>query len=172
MEHYYNFDFKLIYTEEVRKYRVDPDMTITQFIEDIKNRIHHDFEVNDDEDIEIVEAGQFNNINSRDPELAPALAHSNYSVRQIYPTNDKCFTAFYIRKKQRLVNYTNEERFYRKDEFILPEEELSPEKESQDLYKIDVDEIYDEVIRVLQEKKVNEEYDERYLDELVGEEYL
>lgn len=162
MEHYYNFDFKLIYTDQVRKYRVDPDMTITKFIEDIKNRIYHDFEVNDDEDIEIVEAGQFNNINGNAPELAPALTPSNYLVRQIYPKNDKCFIAFYIRKKTKLVNYTNSEKNYHKDEIILPKEEFSPEKYKPDSYKIDVDEIYDEIIRVLEETKVQKEYDEYY----------
>jgi hypothetical protein len=162
MEDYYNFDFKLIYTDQVRKYCVDPDMTMTKFIEDIKNRVQHDFEVNDDEDIEIVEAGQFNNINGNAPELAPALAPSNYLVRQIYPISDKSFIAFYIRKKPQLVNYTNSEKKYHKDEIIISEEELSHDSYKQDSYKIDVDEIYDEIIRVLEETKVQKEDDEYY----------
>lgn len=94
---YYNFTFKLAYTCQTKEYFVRPNQSIRQFIDDIKMRARGDFHLTDDEDIEIVEAGQYYNINGRDPELAPALQPSNVLLGEIYENNYKN-TAFYIRK--------------------------------------------------------------------------
>jgi hypothetical protein len=76
-------------------------MSITQFIDDIKMRARGDFHLTDSEHIEIVEAGQYDNVNGRDPELAPALEPSNVLLSEIYENTYKNVT-FYIRK---ITNY-------------------------------------------------------------------
>ncbi len=94
---YYYFDFKLVYTCQTKTYFVRPTMSITQFIDDIKMRARGDFCLTDNEDIEIVESGQYNNINGFSPELAPALQPSNVLLSEIYKNTYKTVT-FYIRK--------------------------------------------------------------------------
>jgi hypothetical protein len=94
---YYEFDFKLVYTCQTKKYFVRPNITLSQFIDDIKMRARGDFNLQITEDIEIVEAGQYYNINGRDPELAPALQPSNVLLSEIYENTYKNI-AFYIRK--------------------------------------------------------------------------
>jgi hypothetical protein len=100
---YYEFYFKLAYTCQTKFYLVNPDISIKNFIEDIKQRALIDFNAEPHEDIEIVEAGQSNNINGRDAELAPSLENSNDTVRQIYGGRYKT-TAFYIRKIPRVLS--------------------------------------------------------------------
>ena len=94
---YYEFDFKLVYTCQTKKYFVRPNVTLSQFIDDIKMRARGDFNLQITEDIEIVEAGQYHNIHGRDPELAPALQPSNVLLCEIYENTYKNI-AFYIRK--------------------------------------------------------------------------
>lgn len=94
---YYEFDFKLVYTCQTKKYFVRPNVTLSQFIDDIKMRARGDFNLQITEDIEIVEAGQYHNIHGRDPELAPALQSSNVLLSEIYEHTNKNI-AFYIRK--------------------------------------------------------------------------
>ena len=93
----YEFYFKLAYTCQTKYYTVNPNSKISEFINDIKIRAHEDFNINNDEDIEIVEAGNFDNINGRDAEMAPALQPSEYTLKDLYEHNYKN-TAFYIRK--------------------------------------------------------------------------
>ena len=100
---YYTFYFKLAYTCQTKIYFVRPTSTMSQFIDDIKLRARGDFNLNDDEDIEIIIAGQYHNVNGRDPELAPAIQPSNMLLSDFY-RNIHMNTSFYIRKISN--NYT------------------------------------------------------------------
>ena len=67
------------------------------FIREIRQRAPADFDLNCNEDIEIVEMGQFNNIYGHDAELAPALEESDRTLRELYGNRHKS-TSFYIGK--------------------------------------------------------------------------
>ena len=97
LNQYYTFYFKLAYTTENKIYFVRPNITIRQFIDDIKMKVRGDFNLKDNEDIEIIMAGQYYNVNGRDAELAPAIQPSNIRMSKFYRNNLKS-TAFYIRK--------------------------------------------------------------------------
>jgi hypothetical protein len=60
-------------------------------------RARGDFDLTDNEDIEIVIVGQYDNINGRDAELAPAIQSSNTLLSEFY-RNTLMNTSFYIRK--------------------------------------------------------------------------
>ena len=92
----YSFCFKVIYTCESMNYDIDLDMSISDFINIVKNKVCIDLNIANNYDIEIVEAGQFNNVNGRDAELAPALEISDTTIREKYGDNYKQI-AFYIR---------------------------------------------------------------------------
>lgn len=100
---YYTFYFKLAYTSQTKIYFVRPNITISQFIDDIKLRARGDFNLTDNEDIEIVITGQYDNVNGRDPELAPAIQPSNMLLSQFYQ-NTHMNTSFYIRKISNNIN--------------------------------------------------------------------
>ena len=100
---YYTFYFKLAYTCQTKIYFVRPNITISQFIDDIKMRARGDFDLTDNEDIEIVIVGQYDNINGRDAELAPALQPSNTLLSEFY-RNTLMNTSFYIRKIPNNIN--------------------------------------------------------------------
>jgi hypothetical protein len=97
LEETYQFRFKLVYTTNTKNYTFKSDLSIREFIREIRQRAPADFDLNCNEDIEIVEMGQFNNINGHDAELAPALEESDYTLRELYENRYK-FTSFYIRK--------------------------------------------------------------------------
>lgn len=95
---YYEFYFKEVYTVNFKYYRFDPEISINTFIEEVKLKARIDFHLRNDEDIVIIETGQFNNIVGRDAELAPALEPSNnITLREKYE-NRQNNTAFYIRR--------------------------------------------------------------------------
>jgi hypothetical protein len=79
-------------------------------------RARSDFDLTDNEDIEIIVAGQYENVNGRDAELAPALQPSNTLLSQFY-RNNHMNTSFYIRKIPNNININipvnneNENRF-------------------------------------------------------------
>ena len=98
----FRFTFKLAYTCQTKYYTVNPNSKISEFINDIKICVHEDFNINNAQDIEIVEAGNFDNINGRDAEMAPALQPSEYTLKDLYEHNYKN-TAFYIRKIQLVI---------------------------------------------------------------------
>jgi hypothetical protein len=75
-------------------------MSIENFINYVKDKIRVDFDIDNNYDIEIVKAGNPDNINGHDAELAPALEATNYTILQTYGDNYKQ-TAFYIRKINR-----------------------------------------------------------------------
>ena len=95
----HSFYFKTVYTCQTINYDIDLDMSITEFINYVKRKIRVDFDIDNNYSIEIVEAGQFNNENGRDAELAPALEYSNISIREKF--NNYKQTAFYIRPVMR-----------------------------------------------------------------------
>ena len=104
---YYEFYFKLAYTCQTKIYEVNPDISIMDFISDIKNRVRTDFYIESTEDVEIVAAGNPDNINGHDAELAPPLEPSINTVREIYGnrhTNIAFYIAFYIRKFRRIYS--------------------------------------------------------------------
>ena len=93
--------FKQVYTCKTQTYSVLVDYTMAQFCEFITAKaFSDDFGIDSNSyKIEIVEAGQFDNVNGRDAELAPALNEtSNITLREKYGDNIK-HKAFYIRRK-------------------------------------------------------------------------
>ena len=93
--------FKQVYTCKTQTYPVNINYTVAQLYEFITAKaFSDDFGINcNSYKIEIVEAGQFDNINGRDAELAPALdPNSDTTLRQKYGDNIK-HKAFYIRPK-------------------------------------------------------------------------
>ena len=95
----HSFYFKTVYTCQTINYDIDLEMSITEFINYIKRKIRVDFDIDNNYAIEIVEAGQFNNENGRDAELAPALEYSVTTIREKF--NNYKQTAFYIRPVMR-----------------------------------------------------------------------
>ena len=96
----HSFYFKLAYTCQTINYDINLDMSIENFINYVKDKIRVDFNIDNNYDIEIVKAGNPDNINGHDAELAPALEATNYTILQTYGDNYKQ-TAFYIRKIDR-----------------------------------------------------------------------
>ena len=93
---YYEFYFKEVYTVNFKYYRFDPEISINTFIEEVKLQARIDFQLRNDEDMEVVEAGQ-SNIVGNISERAPALEPSDCKLREKYVTRVKN-TAFYIRR--------------------------------------------------------------------------
>lgn len=92
----YTFYFKLVYTTRTAYYSFSPDISIKNFIETIINNARGDFELTNNQTVEVVEAGNPNNINGHDAELAPPLEPINETLRQIYGNNWRSI-AFYLR---------------------------------------------------------------------------
>ena len=93
--------FKQVYTCKTQTYTININYTITQFYEFITARAYSDdFAINRNiYKIEIVETGQFDNVNGRDAELAPSLnQNEEMTLREKYGDNIK-HKAFYIRPK-------------------------------------------------------------------------
>jgi hypothetical protein len=94
----HRFYFKVAYTTQTLYYDVSLNITLDSFILNIKNKIKTDLNIGRNCNIDIVEAGQFDNINGPDAELAPALEPSNLTLLQKYENNYKQ-TSFYIRNR-------------------------------------------------------------------------
>ena len=94
------FQVKLAYTHHIRVYTFSPDTTMTSLIEIIQKNAFKDFEPFIDRtlfnQVEVVESGQYNNINGFNPELAPALEPSEITIRERFEGRYNQ-TAFYIR---------------------------------------------------------------------------
>ena len=93
--------FKQVYTCKTKVYPINIHYTMAQLYEFITAKaFSDDFGINSNSyKIEIVETGQFDNVNGRDAELAPALNEtSNITLREKYGDNIK-HKAFYIRPK-------------------------------------------------------------------------
>jgi len=89
----YIFYFKLAYTERTVYYRFTSNTSLKNFIETVKRFVQTDFDLETNQEIEIVEAGQENG------EEAPALVSSNETLKQIYH-NKHTNTSFYVRLSQ------------------------------------------------------------------------
>ena len=94
----HRFYFKIVYTSQTMYYDIELNSTIASFILNIKNKVRENFNIDNNYAIDIVEAGQFDNINGYDAELAPALEPSNLTLLQKYENNYKQ-TSFYIRNR-------------------------------------------------------------------------
>ena len=106
-ERYANLYFKQAYSCKTKTYRVSIDYTIAQLYDFIILKAYgNDFNINSSYKIEIVEAGQFNNVNGRDAELAPALDPNEMTLRDKYGENISN-KAFYIRPKL-FINIPND----------------------------------------------------------------
>lgn len=96
-----NLYFKQVYTCKTQTYNINSECTIAQLYNFITVKAYSDdFGIDRNSyKIEIVEAGQFNNVNGRDAELAPALdPNMEITLREKYGDNLKN-KAFYIRPK-------------------------------------------------------------------------
>ena len=87
---------KLAYTETTKTYHVVDTFTTRELVNYIKENVYHDMNIENNRTIEIVETGQFNNINGRDPELAPAFVPSDMTLTEQYRGNNSLIS-FYIR---------------------------------------------------------------------------
>jgi hypothetical protein len=93
--------FKQVYTCKTQTYTININYTIRQFYEFITTKAYSDdFGINQNSyKIEIVEAGQFDNVNGHNAELSPALnQNEEVTLREKYGDNLK-HKAFYIRPK-------------------------------------------------------------------------
>jgi len=88
----------MAYSSQIAKYRVQSMWTINYFIKYILENSYIAFNIANGDEIEIVESGQYNNINSRDPELAPPIELSNTTIEEKYGSR-YTDVAFYIRRK-------------------------------------------------------------------------
>ena len=95
-----NLYFKQVYTCKTQVYTINCDCTISELHEFITTRAYSDdFGIDRSYKIELVEAGQFDNANGHDAELAPALDPiAIITLRAKYGDNIKNM-AFYIRPK-------------------------------------------------------------------------
>ncbi len=84
---------KLVYTSTTNTYNLDTNVTVTEFIQNIKNSIYNDsiFNIGSEFPIEIIHAGQYNK-NSK-PEEASAVTESNEIASTRFGQN----LAFYVR---------------------------------------------------------------------------
>ena len=92
----YEFYFKLAYTCETITYVFNPCITITQFIILAIRKARTDFAINANDNVEIVETGQYDNINGIDAEKAPALEHSDTTLEERFGCRNS-LPSFYIR---------------------------------------------------------------------------
>lgn len=91
-------EFKVAYSTTKFKIVVDIERTVTDFICLAKEKARTILNIPDDYDIEIVKSGKFYNTNGRDPELAPALNNSDYTLYEYY--HDSIYygrVSFYVR---------------------------------------------------------------------------
>ena len=86
----YKFNFKLAYGDRIITYGFPPNLSIKNFIESVSYNARLDFNLRNDQSIEIIEAGQ------EEGEQAMPLISSNEPLRQIYGNRHE-YTAFYIR---------------------------------------------------------------------------
>lgn len=90
----YTFYFKIAYTNITFYFSFNPDTTIKNFIQKISHEMR---EISPNNSIEIVEAGQIDNINRFHSEEAPKIDYPDeYTLRDIY-WNRWRNIAFYIR---------------------------------------------------------------------------
>ena len=87
---------KLAYTETTKTYHVDDTFTTLQLVNYIRENVYRDMNIENNRIIELVETGQFNNVNGRDPELAPAFVPTELTLTEKFGGNNTLIS-FYIR---------------------------------------------------------------------------
>ena len=96
----YTFTFKEINTQQPLRIFADSTSTVAEFVENVKILIYENLESTYlNKPLEIVEAGQYNNRNGFEPELADKLEScydENATLEQIFGNRWKN-TSFYIR---------------------------------------------------------------------------
>jgi hypothetical protein len=85
------FEFKLVHSNLKRKYSINPDISISEFINIIRLNCREYFNLNHDETIEIIEAGLPNG------EYQDSIKKSNLKFLKKYYNKIDCL-AFYVRK--------------------------------------------------------------------------
>jgi hypothetical protein len=101
MPKHVELEFKVIYSTNKFKLLVDIESTVTDFILFAKEKSKQILDISDEYEIEIVKAAKYFHENGRDPELAPALANSDYTLYQYY--HDAIYygrISFYVRIKK------------------------------------------------------------------------
>jgi hypothetical protein len=92
----YEFYFKLAYTCQTKTYLFNPTITITKFIILSIRKARTDFTINPNDNVEIVETGQYDNVNGIDAEKAPALALSYATLEETFGGRSIA-PSFYVR---------------------------------------------------------------------------
>ena len=87
---------KLVYTETTKTYQVVDTLTTRELVTYIRENVYNDMNIQNNHTIEIVETGQFDNVNGRDPEVAPAFVPSDMTLTEKYGGNNSLIS-FYIR---------------------------------------------------------------------------
>ena len=95
--------FKEVYSSNTRSFHVNPNWTMTQFIDSVKPHICREFNVQED-NLEIVEAGQYSP--GIRPEAAAPLTQ-NTTIKMKHKWGRKLNVAFYIRRKDYLYPEMN-----------------------------------------------------------------
>lgn len=85
---------KLAYTEITKTYHVADTLTTHELVNYIRENVYRDMNIENNRTIEIVETGQFDNVNGRDPELASAFIPSDITLPEQYGNS---LISFYIR---------------------------------------------------------------------------
>ena len=75
---------KLAYTDTTKTYHVDDTLTTRELVTYIRENVYRDMNIENNRIIEVVETGQFDNVNGRDPELAPAFISSDNTLISFY----------------------------------------------------------------------------------------
>lgn len=98
------FRVKVAYMIPVKEFTFPKKYTISQMISELKEKAHETFEIDKYPfpEVEVVEAGQPNNINGQHAEVAPVLEPSEMTIEEIYG-NRYNSTAFYVRLVPRHV---------------------------------------------------------------------
>lgn len=91
-----SFDFKYVKTGETDTVTVDIEATMSVFIYNIRRCLGPYAQTDNHDNLYIIEAGQFNNINGRDAELAPAIEPSDIKIKDYFNKRLKT-TSFYVR---------------------------------------------------------------------------
>lgn len=92
---YFTFDFKILYTNITLQISFDGETSICQFLDKTLQILSEQLLI-ENEIYEIVEAGQYNNVNGPYPELAPAIISSDKSLKDVYNNNFRDIS-FYVR---------------------------------------------------------------------------
>lgn len=88
--------FKEVFTTNVCEFHVNPNWTMSQFIETISLHICREFNIEED-NLEIVESGQFN-LRGIAPEFAPAILKTDTQLKDKWGRR-LAGVAFYVRRK-------------------------------------------------------------------------